>query len=57
MKTSSALGLILIGLFSILARPAHAQQGVLNIICGVQVEWCNSVQDAFSRENRESASI
>ena len=57
MKTSRALGLILIGLFSILARPAHAQQGVLNIICGVQVEWCNSVQDAFSRETGISVNM
>ena len=32
------------------ASPVLAQQGVVNIICGVQVEWCNSVQEAFSRE-------
>ncbi len=50
MKISTTPGAILIGFVSTLALPANAQQGVVNIVCGVQVEWCNSVQGAFSRE-------
>lgn len=50
MKASAARRSILVGILSTLALPASAQQGVVNIICGVQVAWCNSVQEAFSRE-------
>jgi iron(III) transport system substrate-binding protein len=33
-----------------LSAAAHAQQGELNVLCGVQQEWCHAVQEAFSRE-------
>ncbi len=50
MRVTAAPGAILIGVLSTLALPVNAQQGVVNIICGVQVEWCDSVQSVFSRE-------
>ena len=50
MKFSFLSGACLIPFLAALASPACAQQGSVNIICGVQVEWCNSVQAAFAKE-------
>jgi iron(III) transport system substrate-binding protein len=36
-------------LLASLAAPAYADSGSLNIICGVQAEWCSLVQTAFSK--------
>jgi iron(III) transport system substrate-binding protein len=46
-KLASALGL---GLSSLLmATPAAAQSGQLNIICSVQAEWCNMISTVYSK--------
>jgi iron(III) transport system substrate-binding protein len=42
----SALGAPLLALA---AGAAHADEGSLNVICGVQAEWCTLVQTTFSR--------
>ncbi|CAN7476625.1 ABC transporter substrate-binding protein [Pseudoduganella sp. LjRoot289] len=42
----SALGAPLLALA---AAPAYADAGTLNVICGVQAEWCSLVQTTFSR--------
>ena len=36
-------------LLALAAGPASAAGGTLNVICGVQVEWCSLVQTTFSR--------
>ena len=41
-----ACTLALAALFSL---PASAQDTTLNVICSVQVEWCNLIQTTFSR--------
>ena len=41
-----ACTLALAALFSL---PASAQDNTLNVICSVQVEWCNLIQTTFSR--------
>ena len=43
-------GACLITLLFVWSAPACAQQGSVEIICGVQVEWCNAVQAAFAQE-------
>lgn len=50
MKSLFSSGHLLIALLSAFALPACAQQGSLNVICGVQTEWCNLVQSVFSKE-------
>jgi iron(III) transport system substrate-binding protein len=36
-------------LLAAIAMPAYADQGSLNMICGVQAEWCSLVQTTFSK--------
>jgi iron(III) transport system substrate-binding protein len=36
-------------LLALAAGPASAAGGTLNVICGVQVEWCSLVQTTFTR--------
>lgn len=50
MKRHSAIGIQLATLLASVTTGVCAQQGTVNILCGVQIEWCNSVQAAFARE-------
>lgn len=45
-RSICALGLVLAGLCNTHAR---AQDDTVNVICSVQVEWCNLIQTTFSR--------
>jgi iron(III) transport system substrate-binding protein len=36
-------------LFALVARPAGAQQGQVNVICSVQADWCNLIQTVFTK--------
>lgn len=46
VKARANIALLLLGL----AAPVHAQQETVNVLCGVQEEWCHSVQRGFARE-------
>jgi iron(III) transport system substrate-binding protein len=48
MKRSIRLAFSL-PLLALAAGAAHADEGTLNVICGVQTEWCSLVQTTFSR--------
>lgn len=49
VKARANIALLLLGLTGVVTQ-GHAQQETVNILCGVQEEWCHAVQRGFARE-------